>query len=71
MLVLDWSHTTAPVLAEDDEFDTGADEFEEDAEYDEEDEADDYEYEEYDDYAEKWDVPKQGDRSADGDLKDL
>ena len=70
MLALDWLHTAGTVLAQDDEFDNGADEFEEDAEYDEEDEEDDYEYEEYDDYADEWDQPKRDGRSDDGDLKD-
>ncbi len=67
MLALDRSRTAGLVVAQDDEFDDGYEEFGEDDEYDgeDEDEADD-EYEEYEEYAEKWEAePKRGGRHDD------
>jgi hypothetical protein len=66
MLALDRSHPAGVVTAQDDEFDDGADDFEEDEEYTDADDEEDNEYTEYDDYADSFDdEPKRGDRHSD------
>jgi len=70
MLALHRSHPAEIVRAQDDEFDTGTDDFEEDEELDEQDEEEDADFEEFDDYADQWDdEPKRGGRST-GDAWD-
>ena len=70
MLALDRSHSAGVVMAQDDDFDVGPDDFEEDEELSKENEGKDTDtdYEDFDDYADEWDdEPKRGGRSSGDD----